>query len=166
MKDNSQFDDDYWINGIDSPEIRAWSGYAFEQVCLCHLSQIKSALGISSVQTQTSTWIGSNGTDKAQIDLVIDRRDQVINLCEMKFSIKAFMIDKAYAEVLRTKIGVFKDATKTPKALRLTFISTHGLTPNSYSQSLVHLALTMDALFKINKVIFSFIYSTFTSKVF
>jgi uncharacterized protein len=147
MRDNSQFDDDYWINGIDSPEIRAWSGYAFEQVCLCHLSQIKNALGISSVQTQTSAWIGSNGTDKAQIDLVIDRRDQVINLCEMKFSIKSFTIDKAYAEVLRTKIGVFKDATKTPKALWLTFISTHGLTPNSHSQSLVHQALTMDALF-------------------
>ncbi len=147
IKDNSPFDDDFWINGIDTPEIRAWSGYAFEQVCLLHLPQIKKALGISSVQTQTSAWVGSDGADKAQIDLVIDRRDQVINLCEMKFSIKPFTIDKAYADNLRYKIGVFRDATKTQKALWLTFITTHGLTQNTHAQSLVHQSLTMDALF-------------------
>jgi uncharacterized protein len=147
MKDNSPFDDDFWINGIDTPEIRAWSGYAFEQVCLLHLPQIKKALGINSVQTQTSAWVGSDGTNKAQIDLVIDRRDQVINLCEMKFSIKTFTIDKAYSDNLRHKIGVFRDATKTPKALWLTFITTHGLTQNTHAQSLVHQSLTMDALF-------------------
>ncbi len=147
IKNNSPFDDNFWINGIDTPEIRAWSGYAFEQVCLLHLPQIKNALGISSVQTQTSAWVGSNGTDKAQIDLVIDRRDQVINLCEMKFSIKAFTIEKAYAENLRKKMGVFNDATKTNKALWLTFITTHGVTQNTYAQSLVHQSITMDALF-------------------
>lgn len=147
MKDNSPFDDDFWITGIDTPEIRAWSGYAFEQVCLMHLSQVKNALGISSVQTQTSAWVGSNGTDKAQIDLVIDRRDQVINLCEMKFSIKSFTIEKAYAETLRTKIGVFREATKTSKALWLTFITTHGLSQNAHAQSLVNQSITMDGLF-------------------
>jgi uncharacterized protein len=102
---------------------------------------------ISSVQTQTSAWVGSDGTGKTQIDLVIDRRDQVINLCEMKFSIKAFTIDKAYADNLRNKIGVFRDATKTQKALWPTFITTHGLTQNTHAQSLVHQSLTMDALF-------------------
>ncbi len=147
IKNNSPFDDNYWINGIDTPEIRAWSGYAFEQVCLMHLAQIKNGLGISSVQTQSSAWMGSNGTDKAQIDLVIDRRDQVINLCEMKFSIKPFTIEKEYAENLRRKMGVFKDATKTNKALWLTFITTHGLTQNTHAQSLVHQSLTMEALF-------------------
>jgi uncharacterized protein len=147
IKDNSPFDDDFWINGIDTPEIRAWSGYAFEQVCLLHLSQIKNALGMSSVQTQTSAWVGTDGIDKAQIDLVIDRRDQVINLCEMKFSIKSFTIEKAYADTLRKKIGVFRDATKTNKALWLTFITTHGLTQNTHAQSLVHQSITMDALF-------------------
>jgi hypothetical protein len=147
IKNNSPFDDNYWINGIDTPEIRAWSGYAFEQVCLMHLSPIKAALGIASVQTQTSAWIGSNGKDKAQIDLIIDRRDQVINLCEMKFSINAFTIEKEYADTLRKKMGVFKEATKTNKALWLTLITTQGLTPNVHSQSLVHQALTMDDLF-------------------
>ena len=148
IKKTSLFDDNFWINGVDTPEIRAWYGYAFEQVCLFHTSQIKRALGIAHVQTQTSAWLGSDGNDKAQIDLIIDRRDQVINLCEIKFSINSFTIEKDYAEKLRKKVGVFKDATKTSKALWLTFITTHGLTQNSYSQSLVHQYLTMDDLFE------------------
>ncbi|MEY4903569.1 MAG: hypothetical protein RLZZ292_1384 [Bacteroidota bacterium] len=147
IKNATLFDDNFWINGIDTPEIRAWSGYAFEQVCLLHLPQIKNALGIASVQTQTSAWIGSDGKQKAQIDLVIDRRDQVINLCEMKFSIQPFTIDKEYAENLLKKRTVFKDSTKTQKALWLTLITTFGLTSNTHAQSLVHQSLTMDALF-------------------
>jgi uncharacterized protein len=141
-------DKDFWINSIDSPEIRAWSGYAFEQVCFAHLDEIKKALGISGVQTNTTAWIGNNGTHKAQVDLVIDRRDQVINLCEAKFSINQFTIDKKYAEELRTKIGVFKDVTQTQKSIFLTCITTFGLTPNEYAQSLVQNSLTMDILFQ------------------
>jgi hypothetical protein len=90
---------------MDNPEVRAWSGYAFEQICMAHLSQIKHALGIGSVQTQSSVWQGCEGLNAAQVDLVIDRRDQAINLCEMKFSINRFVIDKAYAESLRQKIS-------------------------------------------------------------
>jgi uncharacterized protein len=148
IKNSDVKDKNFWINSLDSPEIRAWSGYAFEQVCFAHLDEIKKALGISGVQTNSSAWIGSNGTDKAQIDLVIDRRDQVINLCEAKFSIHSFSIDKKYAEELRTKISVFKEATQTTKAVFLTFITTFGLTPNDYAQSLVQNALTMDILFQ------------------
>jgi len=147
IQENSR-DENFWIKGSDTPEIRAWSGYAFEQVCLCHLRQIKHALGISSVQTQSSAWSGSNGDEKAQIDLVIDRRDQVVNLCEMKFSIKSFTIDKEYAENLQRKIGLFREVTKTKKATWLTFISTFGITPNAYAQSLVHQSLGMNALFE------------------
>lgn len=140
-------DEDFWIKGVDSPEVRAWSGYAFEQVCLSHLRQIKNALGIGSVQTQSSAWSGGEGTEKAQIALVIDRRDQVVNLCEIKFSIKPYTIDKEYAEALRRKVGIFKASAKTSKAAWLTFITTFGLTPNVHAQSLVHQSLTMDALF-------------------
>ena len=148
IKNNNEYDEDFWINGLDKPNIRAWSGYAFEQICLLHLKQIKKALSIGSVQTLSSAWLGSDGIEKAQIDLLIDRRDQVINLCEMKFSIEAFTIDKAYSEKLQRKISVFKNSTKTNKAVWLTFISTYGLTQNTYSQSLVHTSLSMDALFE------------------
>lgn len=148
IKYNSPYDDDFWLTGLDKPEIRAWSGYAFEQVCLAHLRQLKKALGIASVQTQASAWAGSSNGEKAQVDLVIDRRDQVVNLCEMKFSIKAFTIDKDNAERLRQRVGLFRELTKTQKAVWLTFITTFGLTPNMYAQSLVHQSLTMDALFE------------------
>ncbi len=150
IKNSDIKDKNFWINSIDSPEVRTWSGYAFEQICFSHLDEIKKALGITGVQTTSSAWIGNNGTNKAQIDLVIDRRDQVINLCEAKFSINLFTIDKKYADELRTKIGVFKDVTQTQKAVFLTLITTMGLTPNDYAQSLVQNSLTMDVLFQGN----------------
>ncbi|MEM9888314.1 MAG: DUF234 domain-containing protein [Bacteroidota bacterium] len=121
----------------------SWSGYAFEMLCLHHIPQIKSALGISGVQTSISTW----HTKEAQIDLVLDRKDQVINLCEMKFSIHPFAIDKKYAESLRNKIGHFRAQTQTKKALFLTFITTYGIQPNKYS-GLVRNDLTADVLFE------------------
>ncbi len=148
IKNSNPKDKDFWLNSLDSPEIRAWNGYAFEQVCFSHLDQIKKALGISGIQTNTTAWVGSNGIRKAQIDLVIDRRDQAINICEAKFSINTFTIDKQYATELRNKIGVFKDVTKTPKAVFLTLITTMGLTPNDYAQTLVQNSLTMDVLFQ------------------
>jgi uncharacterized protein len=148
IKNSDAKDKNFWLNSLDSPEIRTWSGYAFEQICFSHLDEIKKALGISGVQTNSSAWIGSNGTSKAQIDLVIDRRDQVINLCEAKFSINLFTIDKKYADELRTKIGVFKDATQTQKSVFLTLITTLGLTPNDYAQTLVQNTLTMNDLFQ------------------
>lgn len=140
-------DQDNWLNYTDSPKYRAWCGYAFEQVCLYHLPQIKHALGISGVQTSVSSWRSMSKTQGAQIDLVIDRRDHVINLCEMKYSINPFTIDKKYEEALRNKIGVFKQETGTRKSAFLTMITTFGLQTNSYSIGLVQNDLQMDVLF-------------------
>jgi len=144
-----QFEDkNAWLNGLDNPQIRAWNGFAFERLCLTHADCIKKALGISGVQTQTSAWTGGSDSEKIQIDLLIDRRDRVINLCEMKFSIKKFTITKAYAEELRNKIGLFKEITNTNKSVYLTFVTTFGLEPNEYAASLVQNSLTMDVLFE------------------
>jgi len=147
IKKSSILDENNWINSLDSPEQRAWSGYAFEQISLTHIKEIKQALGISGVQTNTSSWI-STGRPGAQIDLIIDRRDHVINVCEMKFSLNSFTIDKKYAEELRNKIGIFKDESKTRKSVFLTMITTFGLNKNQYSMSLVQNELTMDVLFE------------------
>jgi uncharacterized protein len=141
-------DKNSWLDRLDQPEVRTWGGYAFEQICLTHLGQIKKALGIANVYTLASAWQGSDGTSKAQVDLVIDRRDQTINLCEIKFSIHPFVINKAYDRILREKIGVFKAATATRKSVLLTLITSFGLANNEYAQSMVHQSLTMDALFE------------------
>jgi hypothetical protein len=135
-----------WLTFLDSPDYRAWSGYAFEQICLYHLPQIKQALGISGVQTSVSSWRSLETGNGAQVDLVIERRDQIINLCEMKFSINAFTIDNKYAEELRNKISMFKQETGTRKSVFLTLITTYGLNANSYA-SLAQNSLTMNALF-------------------
>lgn len=140
-------DKNSWLDRLDAPEVRAWSGYAFEQVCRAHLTQIKKALGINGIQTSASVWQGTDGVSQAQVDLVIDRRDHAINLCEMKFSLNTFVIDKAYSEELRRKVGVFKTATATRKSVFLTLITSFGLAKNAYAGSLVQKELTMDALF-------------------
>jgi uncharacterized protein len=147
IKNTNPIDDNLWINGVDNPQFRAWSGYAFEMICLHHLKEIKQALGISGVFTNTSTWYSTDKTTKAQIDLVIDRRDGIINICEMKFSMKQFTIDKKYAEELRHKIERFREQTKTQKSTFLTMITAYGLQKNEYSNALVQNSLSLNELF-------------------
>lgn len=146
IKGQKKFERNHWIKMIDHPAQRAWSGYAFEQVCLEHIPQIKHELGISGVQTETSSWISTSKKNGAQIDLVIDRRDNVINICEIKFSTSEFTIDKKYDTELRNKITAFKRATNTRKAVFLTLITTFGLAQGKYSGN-VQNELRMDMLF-------------------
>lgn len=144
IQSESSFSKNHWLKLIDSPKHRTWSGYSFEQLCLYHTDEIKKALGISGVETRVSSWKSfESGT---QIDLLIERRDQVINLCEIKFSINEFTITKKYDEELRTKLGNFRAETKTRKAVMLTFISTFGLKQNEYSSN-VHKELKMEVFF-------------------
>jgi uncharacterized protein len=139
-----------WLNRIDDPAVTAWSGFAFEQVCFMHIDQIKNALKIGGISSSASVW-QHKATAKSkggQIDLLIDRKDRVINLCEIKFSINEFTITKSYDKSLRDKVSAFKENTQTKKALFLTMITTYGLVPNEYSRSLVQNEITMDDLFK------------------
>ena len=136
-----------WLNLLDSPGYRAWSGLLFEQICLDHIPQIKQALGISGVHSKEVAWRGGTDGRSAQIDLLIDRRDQVINLCEAKFSLNKFEIDKDYAEKLREKISIFKAASGTRKAVFLTIISTFGVEPNKHAAALVQNSVVLDDLF-------------------
>jgi hypothetical protein len=145
--------ENYWSSYTDNAGHRAWSGYAFEQVCLAHIKQIKEALGISGVRTDTSSWLSRSGNrgDRpiemkgAQIDLVLDRGDRVINLCEIKFAKGPFEIDRAYDTALRGKIETFRSETKTRKALHLTMITTYGVKPGKYS-GIVQSEINMDEL--------------------
>lgn len=137
-----------WLQLIDQPTHRAWQGFTFEQVCLDHVFQIKKALGISGIQAEQAAWRGATEDKGAQIDLLIDRRDHVISICECKFHLDSFTINKDYADHLRSKIAVFKEVSKTKKAVHFTFVSTYGLHRNSYSDMLVQSEVTMDALFE------------------
>jgi AAA+ ATPase superfamily predicted ATPase len=136
-----------WILAVDDPSKRAWSGYAFEMLCLQHANQIKKALGIAGVQTLLSSWTGSYEKKGCQIDLIIDRRDDVINLCEIKFSNKMFTITKKYADELMNKVELFRSVSGTKKSIFMTFITPFGLIHNPYARTLVQNSLTLEDLF-------------------
>jgi uncharacterized protein len=139
-------DESFWVNSVESPQHRAWSGYAFERVCLAHIRQIKNKLGISGVSTEISAWRSQVSDPGAQIDLVIDRKDQIINLCEIKFSVSEFIIDKSYDMTLRNKKEVFRNETQTRKALHTTLITSFGVKKNEYS-GMIQSEITSDDLF-------------------
>jgi uncharacterized protein len=128
----------------------AWCGYAFENICIKQVPQIRKALQIGAVMTVISSWIhtGNEKGPGAQIDLVIDRADHCINLCEMKFSTGPFVIDKKYAENLQNKLSVFRQVTGTKKTLFLTFVTTYGIVDNAYKTQRVDAEVRMDALFE------------------
>lgn len=133
---NSYHDEHFWENATDSSEIRTWKGYAFELLCLHHIFEIKRKLGINGVLSKVATWRSSKSENGAQIDLLIERKDQVINLCEIKFANAQFTIDKNYFLNLQNKKETFRTETKTRFAIHLTFISTYGLFPNNYAQQI------------------------------
>jgi AAA+ ATPase superfamily predicted ATPase len=147
MKNNKFDDEHFWTNFIENARHRAWLGYAFEMVCLAHLPQIKQKLGIAGVLTNTSSWRSREAENAAQIDLLIERNDKVINLCEIKFADDKFVIDKKYDENLRNKRSAFKYESKTRKALHLTMITTYGLLHNEYWGN-IQSEVMMDDLFE------------------
>ncbi len=128
----------------------SWAGYAFENICLKHLPQIKRALGISGILTSTSSFFrkGTSDREGIQIDLLIDRNDHAINICEIKFYGAEITIDKAAAMAYRNKMAAFSEATHTHKQLFLTLISTFGVRENQYSTGLLDASLTMEDLFE------------------
>lgn len=141
-------DERFWTNGMGSPSRNAWAGFTFEQLCKDHINQIKNRLGISGVITKESSWFiqGNDDIDGAQIDLIIERNDRIINICEMKFSSSEYEIDKEYQQKLVNKMESFRSETKTKKNLQLTFVTTYGVKKNMYS-SKVQRQIVLDDLF-------------------
>jgi hypothetical protein len=144
---------EYWITKTQNPGYRAWVGNTFEGICLKHARQIMKALGITGVLIDIGTWRylpnKNDPTDRgAQVDLLFDRADGVINLCELKYSQDVFQVDKRYVGELKDKILVFEKKIHTKKDVFLTLVTTFGLKKNAWSEDLVQNVVTMDALFK------------------
>lgn len=149
LKDNNSKDEHWWTNNLHSHSVEAWQGFSFETICMRHLDQIKQKLGISGISTNVSTWrmLGGQDIKGTQIDLVIDRSDRVINLCEMKFSQGTYAITKGYEEKLRNRLSLFKAVTKTRKSLVTTMVTTYGFARGIHS-GIVQNEVVMDDLFR------------------
>jgi hypothetical protein len=144
----SAHNETYWSQFSIAPAHNTWSGYAFELVCLLHIPQIKQALGISGILTEVSSWRSKTQSPGAQVDLVIDRSDNVINLCEIKYSQTEFLIGKSYDANLRNRREAFIFETSTKKSVQTTMITTYGLKRNEYGNA-ISSEVVLDDLFKI-----------------
>lgn len=142
--------DSVWQHLSQTQTWKSWSGYAFESLCLKHLSQLKKALGISGIYAEASSYVhkGNSTEQGLQIDLVLDRKDHTINLFEMKFYTDKWRINKAEATELREKVGLFKLLSKTKKQVFLTLVTTFGIKTNEHSLGLIDNDMAMDVLFE------------------
>jgi AAA+ ATPase superfamily predicted ATPase len=139
---------DYWIKRQNSQSFRIWAGYAFETICLKHVNKIKSALEIGGVSTANGYWQSTvDGKKEIEVDLVIDRADNCINLCEIKFQNEPFEMQKSYAIELQRKKDLFKKRTNTSKALFTTLITSHGAVKNPAYLSVVDHQISVEQLF-------------------
>ena len=143
-------DEHYWSNQLSTPLTNAWCGLAFERVCLAHISQIKQALGISGVASDTCTWAckkdSGKGVHGSQIDLIIARKDQVINLCEMKFSGRKYAVTAKLDEEIGNKTSDFLTVTGTRCAIHPTLVTPYGVTDSSFTGRIQNV-ITADDLF-------------------
>jgi hypothetical protein len=135
IKKNKKSQKGIWQILSASQQYKIWSGYAFETLCYKHMEEIKKALGIAGVYTETSSYryTGKPNKQGFQIDLLIDRKDAVINLCECKYYEAPFEVNKAYSAQLQTRKILFKQTTGTRKSVFTTLITNHALKPNVHS---------------------------------
>lgn len=145
----SKGDSAFWTSTADSPKRAAWLGLSFELLCLQHVDQIKRRLGISGLHCGVCSW--RHQADEvypvgAQIDLLIDRADNVVNVCEMKYSRGLYVLDKRTRDSIDNKIEALRTVTKTRKSIHLTLVTANGLARTEHAQS-VQSEVTLDDLF-------------------
>ena len=124
LSDGKTDDPDFWTTTSSSPAHAAWRGLAFERLCLQHLRKLRSALGVSGVHVEAYAWRHQPDEicpEGAQIDLLLDRADGTINLCEMKYSSEAYRLNERRWSEISTRVGVFKEVTGTRKSVHVTF---------------------------------------------
>jgi hypothetical protein len=132
-----------WTDIYQKQEYISWCGYAFETICLKHNFALKKALKCDQIKSENYAWSNAN----AQIDLVIDRDDNVIDLCEIKFSNDEISINEEYLQKLRKKENEFRNSTRTKKSLQTVMISTWGAKENEFSSAILTKNLNADCLF-------------------
>lgn len=136
-----------WTHLSSTPLVSSWQGFSFELLCLLHLDEIKKALGIDRILNDASAWRSKQPEQNTQIDLVIERADHNINLCEMKFSSGMYAIDKGYEQKLRERMSIFQAETMTRCITRITLVTIYGVLQNKHS-GIVNDEVVLDDLFE------------------
>ena len=122
-----------WNTFINTPAYNAWRGYSFEIVCFNHIQKIKELLGISGIDTNEFAWRSSKSENGAQIDLIIDRKDGVVNLCEMKYTNNEYSLDQDEHDKILNRMTLFQKESGIKKAVHITLVCGNGFKRNKYS---------------------------------
>lgn len=148
VQGQTETDPDFWMHNVASQAISAWRGIAFEELCFSHISQIKKALDILGVSSRQSAFVvkGDSETEGMQIDLLIDRKDNVLNLCEMKFVGGEFEVDNDYEKKLRQRLQWMLGHMNRKQSLQMTLVTTFGL-KYGYHSGVFQQVVTLDHLF-------------------
>lgn len=151
LKKGGSVGKNYWQNQVNTPRVNVWKGYAFENICLSHSEQIRSALNLSNIHCDIGGWrfLPKKGQKEkgAQIDLIFDRKDDSVTLCEIKYSSHQIKIDKELSKDLRNKIEVFEKNFPTDKQIFLAMVTTKGISHTAWSEDLIHNEVGLDDLF-------------------
>ena len=136
----------YWTRLQGTPAVNTWLGLTYERVCMAHVSQIKKALGIGSVVTESYSWRSKDSEHPAQIDLLIERADKMINLCEIKYSETEYSLSQEEYLNIGRRVESFRAAIQTRYGIVPTLITTFGLASGMYADS-IHASVILDDLF-------------------
>ena len=149
IRENSEQDTSFWTTSIDSRLLTTWQGLAFEMVCLQHIASMKRALKIEGVHSAVYAWqnMPSKTKDGAQIDLVIDRNDGIVNLCEMKFASDKYVLTAKDNEAMHAKKEALARNVSARKSIHITYVTSFGLAHNDYWNN-VQYEITLDDLFR------------------
>lgn len=141
-------DPEYWSHHFNEPALNSWRGLSFERVCFWHISQIKAALGISGIGADVYSWRGQReGEDAVQIDMLLDRADNTVSICEMKYSAEEYEIDKDEDARIRHRAETFRFCAGRRQSVQTVLVTSYGLKRNRYSGS-VQKVVVADDLFK------------------
>lgn len=137
--------EDYWEQRLNTPVLNSWQGLAFEHVCLVHIRQVRHALGLDKIAVEYYSWRSSTAP-RAQVDMIIERADRLVNLCEIKYTQSEYTITSNEDLKVRNRTAAFVRETKTRNGILPTWITPFGLFHNEYSVS-VQYQVTLDDLF-------------------
>jgi len=144
--DKAEVEQQYWAHHINTPEVNAWMGLAYERICMAHIGQIKHSLRIDAISTLTYSWRSKTTTPAAQIDIIIERADKIVNICEVKYSQDEYHLDKEEYEKICKRKNNFLQETGLRHAPWLTMITTEGIAKGKYTE-MIQSQVRLDDLF-------------------
>lgn len=144
--ERAEVEQQYWSHHINTPEVNSWMGLTYERICMAHIQQIKHSLHLDTISTLSYSWRSKTSTPAAQIDIIIERADKIINICEVKYCQGEYNLDKDEYERIKKRKNAFIQETGLRHVPWLTMITTEGVARGKYSE-MIQTQVTLDDLF-------------------